>query len=148
ISQGETTLSLRLAGALWKFWFVRGHLSEGRSWLDQALGLSGDQQPDLRAEALYGAGCFAREQGDLDRAVACGKECLALAQATGSRLLSAMALSLRGSLSARIGALDIAQEQYEESLALFRQLRHDHGVAMMLARTADMARFRGDLDRA
>ncbi len=29
--------SLRLAGSLWRFWEIRGYISEGRTWLDRAL---------------------------------------------------------------------------------------------------------------
>ncbi|HEX5849945.1 MAG TPA: hypothetical protein VFY59_12185, partial [Rubrobacter sp.] len=52
----ETTL--RLAGALWRFWYVRGHLGEGKRWLDLALDLeAGDSA--LRVRVL-GAGASSR----------------------------------------------------------------------------------------
>ena len=34
---GDHDTLLRLAGALAFFWYYRGHLNEGRRWLDQAL---------------------------------------------------------------------------------------------------------------
>jgi hypothetical protein len=51
--------TLRLGGALWRFWYVRGHLSEGRRWLEQALALGGGE-PSLRARVLGGAGANCR----------------------------------------------------------------------------------------
>src|SRR5206468_4300698 len=70
--------ALQLGVALWRFWYVRGYLSEGRRWLAAALDLGQDsyadsrdghaQPPSLRARALYGAGVLARSQGDLARA--------------------------------------------------------------------------------
>ena len=33
-------MALRLSGALWRFWDLRGYVSEGRQWLEQALGES------------------------------------------------------------------------------------------------------------
>ena len=33
----DTVTQLRLAAALWRFWWQRGYLSEGRRWLEQAL---------------------------------------------------------------------------------------------------------------
>ena len=38
---GREMLGLRLAGALQRFWNVRGHLGEGRSWLAEALAVGG-----------------------------------------------------------------------------------------------------------
>ncbi|MEP7358979.1 MAG: LuxR C-terminal-related transcriptional regulator, partial [Anaerolineales bacterium] len=35
----ETEMGLRLAGAVWRFWFLRGHLLEGEQWLRRMLEL-------------------------------------------------------------------------------------------------------------
>jgi tetratricopeptide (TPR) repeat protein len=63
---------LGLAGALHWFWFVRGHSTEGRSWLEQALAqanantlISEALPPNVEARARYGAGLLALFQGDL-----------------------------------------------------------------------------------
>lgn len=51
--QGE--LALRLCAALWWFWRVHGHLSEGRRWLGAALACNGSAAPILRARLLGAA---------------------------------------------------------------------------------------------
>src|SRR5262249_2373794 len=65
---GET--ALRLAGRLAWFWWARGHLSEGRRWLEAALTRAGaPERTPSRARALRGAGLLAWAQGD--NTVAC-----------------------------------------------------------------------------
>ena len=54
---------VRLAGALWRFWWMRGHYREGRAWLEAALEQDAGSEAE-RAKALYGAGSLATEQGD------------------------------------------------------------------------------------
>ncbi len=57
--------SLRLAGALWRFWYLRGHWSEGHAELERALALPGAlEHTAARAKALYAAGELARLHGD------------------------------------------------------------------------------------
>jgi len=51
---------------LWEFWWVRGHLSEGRRWLDTALATPHAAQVALRAKLLLSAGRLAQGQADLD----------------------------------------------------------------------------------
>ncbi len=69
---------LRLAGALWRFWNVRGYLSEGREWLQAALEGSSDAPAALRAKAVFGAGVLAFWQRDNIRAGPLIEQALAL----------------------------------------------------------------------
>jgi predicted ATPase/DNA-binding CsgD family transcriptional regulator/transcriptional regulator with XRE-family HTH domain len=148
VALGETVLGLRLAGALWKFWFVHGHRCEGRAWLERVLALGGDQPPDLRSEVLYAAGSFARDQGDLARSRACAEEMLAHSRAGGDTRRTGNAIFLLGQLDHLEGDRARAQERYEASLALYRDLGYTHGMAMMLAYIAGVARDRGAYGRA
>jgi non-specific serine/threonine protein kinase len=61
-------LSLRLAGALADYWLKGSHLRQGRGLLEQALALSPDGPPRLRAKALVGAGTLAGFTGDFPAA--------------------------------------------------------------------------------
>jgi predicted ATPase len=69
--------ALRLGGALSEFWHMRGHLTEGRQWLERVLTVadaqangnaeisgSADSAPPIaaRAKALHGAGMLAHAQ--------------------------------------------------------------------------------------
>ncbi|HKG24217.1 MAG TPA: hypothetical protein VKB09_01145, partial [Thermomicrobiales bacterium] len=62
---GETCLAL--AAAIWPFWFTRGYLSEGRSWLERALALPGAAFSRSWVEALHGLGALAHQVGDYQR---------------------------------------------------------------------------------
>jgi predicted ATPase len=65
----EAELGLRLAGALWRFWWMRGYYDEGRRWLEAALAKD-SRASAARAKALEAVGWLADDQGDIDLAVA------------------------------------------------------------------------------
>ena len=48
---GNVEIALRLGAALWRFWWVRGYLSEGREWLAQALAQDRSAPASIRARA-------------------------------------------------------------------------------------------------
>jgi predicted ATPase len=50
LERGDAEMALRLVAELWWFWYRRGHLSEGRRWLEEALGKSASPV-SARAEA-------------------------------------------------------------------------------------------------
>ena len=47
---------LRIGAAMWRFWFLRGYLREGRSWLEAVLALESGSVSASRAKAYTGLG--------------------------------------------------------------------------------------------
>jgi hypothetical protein len=70
--------ALALGGSLGRFWCVRGHVAEGRRWLEEALGASAGADSSDRARALRVAALLANYVGDLDSAELLAAGALAL----------------------------------------------------------------------
>jgi len=64
----DPTSELRLVSALWRFWWLRGELAEGRSRLEHAIERSAAAAPALVAQACAGAAGIAWSQGEPARA--------------------------------------------------------------------------------
>ena len=90
----EVEIGLRIAGALWRFWYIKSYLSEGRNHLLQLLNLP---QPAgieaIRGKALNGAGSLIYNQGDYDLAKSLHEECLQIARKSGDSRSAAGALT-------------------------------------------------------
>ncbi|HET7092918.1 MAG TPA: tetratricopeptide repeat protein, partial [Thermomicrobiales bacterium] len=134
---------LRLAGSLWRFWWVRGHLREGRAQLRQALAAAPEDDPALaswRARALDGAGALAEAQGDIDQAEALHREALAVWRATGDRRGAARALENLGIIALHDrGDPAAAGASFDAALALYRHAGDDAGAASALSNLGDVA---------
>jgi predicted ATPase/class 3 adenylate cyclase len=142
----EAELGLRLTGALWQFWWVRGYYDEGRRWLETALAKDG-RASVARAKALEALGWLADDQGDIDRAVAAAEEGLSLS--AGAEIIDAAPfLRILGSATSIQGDHDRAAQLYEESLALSRRAGNTRGVALSLLQVANVTSERGDYEAA
>ncbi len=113
----DVVAGLRLACALWRFWYMRGYLGEGRAWLEDALGRADDAPPALRATACVAAGALAQRQGDYARATTLLEEGLTLRRQVGDRAALAAALTDLGVVAYVRSEVDRARELHEESLA-------------------------------
>ena len=119
-SFGETQLALRLAGALSRFWLVKGHLAEGRRRLEAAIDAD-DHPTAARAKALDGASMTADDAGSRLHA----EEGLALHQALGDAWgIAHSQLALGSAVS--IDDMPMARELYDESARAFRELGDEH----------------------
>ncbi|MBC8103398.1 MAG: tetratricopeptide repeat protein, partial [Cytophagales bacterium] len=151
---------VRLVGALWQFWAVRGHLGEGRRWLDQALsrpastGKEGEgaeaseAEAAARGKALNGAGALAYSQGDYAAARTRYAQSLAVRRRLGDPRSIAASLINLGNVVLEEGDWEGARSLYEESLALLRPLGDPRFIANALGNLGLVAHYQGDYARA
>jgi non-specific serine/threonine protein kinase len=114
-------VELRLAGAVWLFWYVRLYEIEGLARLDAALAGGGAPAGAARAKALRGRGLLCGRLGRLDQTEADGRELLALAEHSRDASLRAIALQLLGSVAHVRGDYERARTLAEEVAALSRE---------------------------
>ena len=140
---------LELCTALFRYWYLRGHWSEGREHLSEALARTdAPQGTATRARALMGAGNLARSQGDYLVAVAYFEECLVLRRTLGDLRGSASILNNLATVLLDQGDYERARTLYEESLVLCRELGETRGISRALHNLGMIANEQGDNERA
>jgi len=152
---GEAELGLRLAGALWYFYHVHGHIGEGRGWLEGLLAQAGagpagrpTVAPAVRAKALAGAGWLAYVQTDYDRGNALAEEGLALYRELKDALGGALALEVLACVAMDRGDYGRATTLEEESLAARRAAGDAWWITLALTNLGLLAGLQGDDARA
>jgi predicted ATPase/DNA-binding SARP family transcriptional activator len=149
IDSREHETALRLAAALWAFWFVRGNGSEGQRWLEEALSWSRGASPAARAPALCAAGNLAWwALGDGERARKLCMESVVLYRELGDKAGLAFTLGNLGTIVQSQGAHELATTLATEGLALYRELGDKWGIGMTLGLLALAAQLRGDHEQA
>lgn len=144
----DADAALALAGNLWRYWWSRGYLTEGRSWLEQALQVPGEVSPERRALALSGAASLAESQGDFAQAVAFHEQALVLWQAARDLQGEARAWSGLGTAAAHRGDFAEARSHHDHALQLSRAAYDLPGTARTLDRLGTLARHEGNLAAA
>jgi non-specific serine/threonine protein kinase len=151
LEAGDAELGLRLAGASGRFWWARGHLGEGRRWLEGLLAATpsdGTALAAVRAKALAVAGRLAADQGDHHRAAALLEQGLVLFRRLGDKRGSAQSLGALGIMAMYQGDYSRAAALLEEGLALRRDLGDKRWIASSAAVRGIVATFQGDYVRA
>jgi tetratricopeptide (TPR) repeat protein len=145
LDHDESGLALRLAAALWWFWYIHGHVSEARRWLRRALDAAAAKPSEARATALDAAGFLAREQGDdaegsrlIEASLACAKE-------SGATAAAAMAATHLSFLQPDVRTAVAAGE---EAVSLAREAGDEYVLAIALNNLGDAMRAFGDQEQA
>ena len=147
-ARGRREEQLRLVVALFRFWYVRGHLAEARRRLTEALA-HGDAQPaPLRRRALTAAAAITLLQGDYEASTRFAEDGLSVARETGEDRLVANALSNLGAIVLAGGDETRAAVVLEEAVPLARAVGDERILALTLNNLGDVALTAGDYERA
>ena len=142
--QDDLAIGLRVAGAMFRFWMVRGHLGEARQWLERALPRSHELSPPIRARALNAAGVIAGMQGDNDQAETWFQEGLELWRQIGDTTRIAATIGNLGLVAENRQQWDRAAELFLESQALYEVAGDQRGIAISLGARAWLERQKGN----
>ncbi len=145
---GGTEHGLRLAGALWRLWFMQGQLSEGRSQLTAVLALPGEDGTAVRAKALHAAGTLASLQGDYAEARPLLESALAIRRALGDEVGQSQTLTNLGNLAYEQDDYPAARQAYEHAVVIFRKVGSPWNTALALHNIAAVAYAQCDLAAA
>ncbi|HSD85746.1 MAG TPA: tetratricopeptide repeat protein [Anaerolineae bacterium] len=146
-SPAHQLLLIQLVVALYEFWKLRSHLSEGRHWLEIAAAIEAIPAA-LRASVLNKAGAMAWRHGDYDRARTLNDQALNLQQQLGDRAGVSLSLQSLAIIDLMTSNFVAARDLLERSLAIERELGQPRLVAHVLNNLAIVAKELGEPDRA
>ncbi|MCD6034128.1 MAG: hypothetical protein K0S78_6314, partial [Thermomicrobiales bacterium] len=146
--EGQIEEALRLGGALWRFWWLRGDIDEGRHQLESLLAQTTPVSPAVRAKALNGAGVLAESQGDWDTATSLHEESLAISRQIGDQHGVAWSLNNLGVVAINQGDYTRAQSLLQENLAVAEQEHDTASIATALNDLGLIAHSRHDYEQA
>jgi predicted ATPase/class 3 adenylate cyclase len=145
---GDAELGLRLAGALSYFWYARGHFSEARGWLEEALAKTAETLTDARARAFRELGTLAVGQGDYELAEASCGEALALYRELKDKKGVSLSCVDLGWAATYQGDYERATALFEEGLVAARESKDAWTLSHALNALSVMASHRGNFERA
>jgi DNA-binding NarL/FixJ family response regulator len=147
-AQGHLETGTRLALALSWFWYVRGPVSEGRTWLERVLA-AGDGIPiGFRVDALLRGSQLAHRQRDAAAAATLATEGLALARTHGDADQIAHGQFLLGLATRMLGNLERAIDLLTAALQSFRALGDSVAMSYALKNLSLAVQAAGDRVRA
>jgi tetratricopeptide (TPR) repeat protein len=146
LQRGHVEIGARLGGALWRFWQVRGFLSEGRAWLEKVLeaARASSVPRSTCVQAVHGAGVLAYEQGDIDHAQMYFEDSLILRNALGDKRGMAASLNNVANIAIIRGDYARAMSIYEESRDLWQEIGDTWGLATCLNNLGLLAHYQRD----
>ena len=129
---GDTRSLLDIGAGLWRLWYQRGPIEEGRQRIESALKRD-NRATASRARALVGAAALALNNGDADTGLKHAEESVAIARELDDPELSAHAVSMLASALTDKDDFARAKPLFEESRNGYREIgdHHYEGVATL-----------------
>jgi non-specific serine/threonine protein kinase len=143
----EIERSLEIAGALGRYWSVRGHWTEGRRLSTELLTAPG-QPTAARAKVLHWAGNLAYRQGDYEPARKLHGQALVVRRELGDRPGVAASLDSLAVVAHDQGDHARSRAAFEEALAIRRELGDKWAIAQSLNNLGVATEHEGDFEGA
>ena len=149
IDGGDLEIGLFLAGRIWRFWHLRGHIAEGREWLERLLAHPNAQAATAaRAKAQMGLGSITYWMGDYDVTRAHYEGGLKIYEELGDEAGIGDALFNLGYAAAVVKDWATAAERQRAARAIRERLGDRAGMAWAAAAGGLAASFSGDQETA
>ncbi len=153
IGHDRVHLARRIVAALWKFWWQRGHTSEGRHWADAVLGHASDVTDDAEGTDLAGvlntAGVMILDAiGEVDDAITLFRRAIAIYRRTGPPAALAETINNLGAALSEAGQDAEGAERFRESLALARAAGDRYETCHSLVNLGEVSTRLGDFEQA
>jgi predicted ATPase/DNA-binding winged helix-turn-helix (wHTH) protein len=140
--------AFRLCTALFRFWDMREHLTEGRDGFETVLQLAGNEFPKERAQVSQFLGAVYTSLGDFSAAERYLRQSLSTCRDLDDHLGIAVSLNALGVNQRDTGDHVRAQENFEQSLSYWRKVSDRSAIARCLHNIANVAKIRGDYNEA
>jgi len=148
LGNGESQAAARIGWALWLFWWMHSHFTEGRGWMEEALAKEDALPASARAKALFVAAKMAQGQADWRSAEPLLEGSLALFRELGDKLGSALALATIGLVAVGQGHPERGIALVQEAADLLLELGEKHFASVTLSFSAVGCFGQGDHERA
>jgi predicted ATPase len=135
---------LRLCIALFRFWDMREHLTEGRTWLETGLCAAGTDFPNEQAKILHFLGAITTAQGDFAAAEGFLNRSLSMYEELGDEWGIAASLNAQAITARDRGDYVSAKSTFERSLGRWRMLPDRLAIARCLHNLANAVKVLGD----
>ncbi|HEX2030469.1 MAG TPA: hypothetical protein VHL78_03585, partial [Actinomycetota bacterium] len=147
VAEREPRTAVRLTGALWVFWLMRGRLAEGREMAEASLALDGAPSPE-RIRALVTLSFMCWFGGDVPAALAALREAFQLTEAIGDDWAWATTPLGLAAVEMFRSEEPFVPLRVEELLPSFRRAGDDWMTCQALQTLGGAAWYRGQYDRA
>ncbi len=144
----ELEWGLRVCIALFRFWDMREHLSEGRARLEAIVQLAGDDYARERAQIWTFLGALTTTQGEFSTAHRYLSQSLRLYEELDDKWGKGTALNALAVNARDLGDYATAQKIFEKSLAFWRAASDRVSTARGLHNLANVLRVRRDYSGA
>ncbi|MFL6467437.1 MAG: winged helix-turn-helix domain-containing protein, partial [Pyrinomonadaceae bacterium] len=146
-TEHDPSIGQRLAGAIWRFWWLHGHIREACDELGVFLSMS-DADPKARAKMLVGATFLNRLAGNSDRSRMFAEEGVKLASSSGDLRTAALSLNQLGFLALDVGDFSTAERMFGRGLTRAEALGDIQILALLNNGLGELSRSKGEFKQA